>query len=521
MKQCTDCFYFCRATSLCAHGSPQIKKGDIWQPINEMCWTDAFRTPRWQRWLLPAVVVITAVALAVIWMTGCSFVAADAPPADCATLSLPSTEISPGEPLVAAVAACRACQIEVELSAYGQSYYWPTWGAGPVTVPVRSGSYPEVLWPVSVTVPMGAPDTEAQLVLRVYDLSGVFLGDQIRDIRIVADSATPTPSVTPRPSPTPGGCPRGSAIVRVSDIPIMTGQNKDEYNKDLLFCLRDEDNSNFVGVFHRYLQPDWPHGDWWPTWRIEAGCSGMVDEWHVFQSHDLAGDSAEFSISWDGAHVEVMHLGTGDTQALELRCSLRIDRLGEDAECSQWGWDSPADARLMAWDCGGSPPDGPWVSGSATFDVTGAEQRPEGDQEKGAILSLLGPGGQWALVRHRSRKAYDADDAPLLPGGWWQLKGTSGNDAPAQCWSEINYWQSSPADDGIWNVSWGIDDGDSWLTVTDPSGDAQTIAFSYAMAWADARAGECPGCRGSGQFMGTCELAEWSPEQSGKSGECE
>lgn len=147
-----------------------------------------------------------------------------------------------------------------------------------------------------------------------------------------------------------GNCTHGGAIVQVNNIPIMTEANKDTLNKTLLFALASEDGSNFVAVYHRYLQPDWPDGAWWPTWRIEAGHCNCVEEWHIFQSQPLPGGSAQFEIAWDGGTVRVRHTGTGDEQVLHTENQNAFADITADVICYDER-PSTAAPMLRTWSC--------------------------------------------------------------------------------------------------------------------------------------------------------------------------
>jgi len=173
------------------------------------------------------------------------------------------------------------------------------------------------------------------------------------------DPAEPDPTATPSsptPTPTPqqhsgGNCRRGSVIVKVTNIPVMNDQNKDEYNKTLLFCLQDDQKSNFMGVFHRYLQPDYPNGPWHATWRFEAGAHGCIEEWHILQSDALNETEISFEVTWDHNNIQVRHLGNGDTQNLSTHNVSAFSNMSEDGDCTNWGWVSPATAQLISFTC--------------------------------------------------------------------------------------------------------------------------------------------------------------------------
>ena len=148
----------------------------------------------------------------------------------------------------------------------------------------------------------------------------------------------------------PGDCRKGNAVIKVSNIPIMTDANKDDLNKTLLFAIQSEDGSNMLAVFHRYLQPDWPHGEWWPTWRIEAGACNCVEEWHVFDSDPLPGTQATFEIVWNGNKVSVRHSGTGDTQTLTTSNVNAFEGLTGDVVCYNEKHGNMTVERLT-WNC--------------------------------------------------------------------------------------------------------------------------------------------------------------------------
>lgn len=156
-----------------------------------------------------------------------------------------------------------------------------------------------------------------------------------------SDPAEPTSApglATPPPPDIPDyPCTRGQAVVRVTNIPQMTDANKDEINKLQLFCLKDNGNVTFVGVFHRYVQPDWPDGPWFPAWRLEAGSHGCVEEWHIFDAHPLEGDSATFKVEWDHNHVAVTHQGTGHKQHLNMDSVAGFQMVGRPGDCQAFG----------------------------------------------------------------------------------------------------------------------------------------------------------------------------------------
>lgn len=154
------------------------------------------------------------------------------------------------------------------------------------------------------------------------------------------------------PPPTPEEpCRVGEALVRITNIPIMSDGTKDAYNKQILFCLQDEDRINFAGVYHRYVQPNWPYGNWWPAWRMESGDYGCWEEWNIWEAGDLYGSTAEFHIVWNYNSISITHTGTGDTQILPAHNIPAFNMMSQSSDCQNWGWDSPAQAELLDWKC--------------------------------------------------------------------------------------------------------------------------------------------------------------------------
>ncbi len=170
------------------------------------------------------------------------------------------------------------------------------------------------------------------------------------------DPAGPDPTATPsQPTPTPtpqqhpgGNCRRGTAVVKVTNIPVMTDDSKETYNKTLLFYLHDDANSNFVGVYHRYVQPGWPDGPWYEAWRFEAGAEGCIEEWHILKAHELTGTEATFEVSWDHNNIQVRHQETGNTQDITVDNISAFSQMSADGH---WGWHSPATPELLSFTC--------------------------------------------------------------------------------------------------------------------------------------------------------------------------
>jgi len=149
---------------------------------------------------------------------------------------------------------------------------------------------------------------------------------------------------------------KGWAYVKVSNIPVMTDENKDELNKQLLFAIVDKPyklnepgNNNFIGVYHRYLQPDWPNGPWHPTWRIEAGTKPEQcrREWSIWNSSPLNEVNVVFGVAWDMNKVWVMHMDSGHVQNLTIFGQIGLGKLATPDEELKWGWHSECSAKLI------------------------------------------------------------------------------------------------------------------------------------------------------------------------------
>lgn len=118
------------------------------------------------------------------------------------------------------------------------------------------------------------------------------------------DTSTPVPTWTRTPKPLPTAQPTQNAYsirVRVSGIPEMTDQNKDQLNKQVLFCLKN--GNDMILIVHRYYQPDWPVGEWWSTWRLEYLRNGenLQEVPHKLCGR-ITGATMTFSIDW--SHIE-------------------------------------------------------------------------------------------------------------------------------------------------------------------------------------------------------------------------
>lgn len=149
---------------------------------------------------------------------------------------------------------------------------------------------------------------------------------------------------------------KGHAIVEVSMIPVMTEANKETYNKNGFFCLRDEENNWFVSIAHRWLSEDiaWNVPDdlpeeyqglgWWPTWKVEAGRLNATDEQPIFDTRLLPGTTATFRIEWDHGVVLTTLMETGDAIGLNVEEEMGLDKVCTSSECSKFfSMFSPAD----------------------------------------------------------------------------------------------------------------------------------------------------------------------------------
>ncbi|MCD4653734.1 hypothetical protein K8T06_07335 [bacterium] len=169
----------------------------------------------------------------------------------------------------------------------------------------------------------------------------------------------PNPADTPRPglnTPVPpeipdGPCARGSALVQITNIPEMTDANKEDINKLQLFCLRDNNNVTFVGVFHRYVQFTWPEGPWFPAWRLEAGSDGCIEEWHIYDANPLEDSSAKFKIEWDHNYVAVTHVETGNKQYINMQSTAGFELVGRPGDCTHFGNPNSCHVETLQYIC--------------------------------------------------------------------------------------------------------------------------------------------------------------------------
>jgi hypothetical protein len=131
----------------------------------------------------------------------------------------------------------------------------------------------------------------------------------------------------------------------VFNIPEMDDSNKDSLNKQILFSLQS-DSGYYIGIYHRYLQPDWPRGDWWPVWRIECGRSGhQAAEWNIQQAHDLS-DDVTFEIEWDHGRISVT--ANGNTQTINNSESMVLSDVCDSSESSRYGFESDAEIEIIS-----------------------------------------------------------------------------------------------------------------------------------------------------------------------------
>ncbi|GEM_PF-4965326 len=238
--------------------------------------------------------------------------------------------------------------LDVHFNFGGTPLYWPNWTSQPSYSPMTL--QPGTLTSnhlLLFTLPEYFPSAEGSVIASLYqDLGGGQMGAMIGTSSVDFELTAPTPTPTPMLP-----CKRGRAVVKLTNIPDMNGSNKDDINKQLLFCMRDEADMVFIGVYHRYLQPDWPEGPWWPVWRLEAGGEDCPEEWSIWAAHDLPDGSCDFVVEWDGGFVSVTRAGSQDRQAISTEVTFGIDMLGEDGACSNWGWSSDARAQLISFDC--------------------------------------------------------------------------------------------------------------------------------------------------------------------------
>jgi len=235
----------------------------------------------------------------------------------------------------------------VKLSVAGLNFYYPTWQEGSdftqfLQQPEHLGLNSYHMWTFPFLAYLVA-DIEFTVCLYDFNMQTGWTEVDCKDymIHFVSDPP-PTPE---RP------CRVGEALVNITNIPVMNDGTKDAYNKQILFCLQDEDKRNFVGVYHRYVQPNWPYGSWWAAWRMESGDYGCWEEWNIWEAGSLNGGSAQFRISWNNNSIAITHTGTGDTQVLPAHNIPAFNMASQSSQCANWGWDSPAHLELLDWQC--------------------------------------------------------------------------------------------------------------------------------------------------------------------------
>jgi hypothetical protein len=108
-----------------------------------------------------------------------------------------------------------------------------------------------------------------------------------------------------------------------------------------------------------------------------------------------------------------------------------------------------------------------FISGRAIVNVTGATIAPDDEHDKGTIFSVDGLYCEvvWVRLRNRDNAAY------------FQLKGTSDNQAADDCWGEWNYWSMVKADDGDWVMTWETTGNWTRVRVEAPNGNSEEITI--------------------------------------------
>lgn len=132
---------------------------------------------------------------------------------------------------------------------------------------------------------------------------------------VALSTATPVP-IIPTHTPTPIATSSQYAIrVQVSNIPVMTDENKDTLNKRVFFCLKN--GADMILIVHRYYQPTWPTGEWWAVWRIEYFRNGQqIAEIAHADMENLPANSATFLIDW--SHLENLVVTCEETGESEI-----------------------------------------------------------------------------------------------------------------------------------------------------------------------------------------------------------
>ncbi|GEM_PF-4450256 len=147
-------------------------------------------------------------------------------------------------------------------------------------------------------------------------------------------TVTPTPIGTATPTPLPPGT---SMRVRVTNIPVMSDENKDSVNKQALFCIKS--GGHEMGVYHRYMQPGWPDGPWWPCYKLEYFINGdQVEEVEKADWEELPDGTATFVIDFSNPSLITVHCEENDsvesiTENHPMEFQLSRDCMGNDSPC--------------------------------------------------------------------------------------------------------------------------------------------------------------------------------------------
>jgi len=196
-------------------------------------------------------------------------------------------------------------------------------------------------------VAYGIDKTQAAAAMEMAAGVGVVPGSKV-DIAGNRKPFQPIPLLPAYPVFIPGDCIHGGAIVEVTNIPIMTLENRDQYNKTLLFALESENGQNIVAVYHRWAD-NGGQSNWFSAWKLESGHCACIEETHVYQAQHLPGDSAIFEIAWNRNVVRVRLRGSDEQILTTLNVNAFAD-ITADVDCYN-ELHGPAISILKTWTC--------------------------------------------------------------------------------------------------------------------------------------------------------------------------
>lgn len=310
-------------------------------------------------------------------------------------------------------------------------------------------------------------------------------------------TATPTRTPTRTPTSAPSDCTSGSVLLRFSGIPSMTDANKDTLNKQCLGGL-SFNGSQVATIIHRYCQPTWPVGEWWPAWSLETAWTGGGEAriWPCPGWGRIPGASMSIRVEWEPGRIDATCVETGERQTLRRSAPVyQFDTACEGARCRISGyepWESVASMTVDGDICAGGPAPTPPSSGLGT-DTGELRVRISGLSDALPDSCIV-----WSLDQDATR------------GVWWrarsecdgelrcQLKGVRDSGSCEECWCETGRCTSPLATDGVYTVRWSPGS----VHVTYPNGGTQEVLVPWPLVptqlrvappWSATRPGaDCP-----------------------------